>query len=93
MIRREWLRRELGTLDLYSLVHADSQSTFYLAVGFILAFGGKESFLISLYAIALMVSIALVYGEIGSRFPEAGGSYTLSRQWVDQLPSSQHGFS
>ncbi len=75
MIKREWLRRELGTLDLYSLVHADSQSTFYLAVGFILAFGGKESFLISLYAIALMVSIALVYGEIGSRFPEAGGSY------------------
>lgn len=93
MIRRDWLRRELGTLDLYSLVHADSQSTFYLAVGFILAFGGKESFLISLYAIALVVFIALVYGEIGSRFPEAGGSYTLSRQWVDQLPSSQHGFS
>jgi APA family basic amino acid/polyamine antiporter len=80
VIRREWLRRELGTLDLYSLVHADSQSTFYLAVGFILAFGGKESFLISLYAIALMVSIALVYGEIGSRFPEAGGSYLYVKQ-------------
>lgn len=80
MSRREWLRRELGTLDLYSLVHADSQSTFYLAVGFILALGGRESFLISLYAIALMISIALVYGEVGSRFPEAGGSYLYVKQ-------------
>ncbi|MEM4970990.1 MAG: amino acid permease [Sulfolobales archaeon] len=80
MSRREWLRRELGTLDLYSLVHADSQSTFYLAVGFILALGGRESFFISLYAIALMISIALVYGEVGSRFPEAGGSYLYVKQ-------------
>jgi len=80
MTRREWLRRDLGTLDLYSLVHADSQSTFYLTVGFILAFGGRESFLIVIYAVALMVSIALVYGEIGSRFPEAGGSYLYVKQ-------------
>lgn len=80
MIRREWLRRELRTLDLYSLVHADSQSTFYLAIGFILAFGGRESFFISIYAVALMISIALVYGEIGSRFPEAGGSYLYVKQ-------------
>jgi len=61
-------------------VHTDAQSTFYLTVGFILAFGGKESFLIVIYAVALMISIALVYGEVGSRFPEAGGSYLYVKQ-------------
>lgn len=75
MSRREWLRRDLGTLDLYSLVHADSQSTFYLALGFIALYSGRDAFLITIYAVVLMIAITIVYGEIGSRFPEAGGSF------------------
>ena len=69
-MRREWLRRDLNTLDMYSLVHADSQSTFYLVMGFIALYSGKESLFITIFAVLLLVSISLVYGEIGSRFPE-----------------------
>lgn len=75
MSRREWLRRDLGTLDLYSLVHADSQSTFYLALGFIALYSGRDSFFIVVYAAILMIAITMAYGEMGSRFPEAGGSF------------------
>jgi APA family basic amino acid/polyamine antiporter len=75
MIRKDWLRRELNTFDIYSLVHHDSQSTYYLMMGFIAYYAGRESFLVAIYAVALMIIIALVYGEMGSHFPESGGSY------------------
>lgn len=72
---KDWLRRKLGVFDIYSLVHADSQSTFYFALGVIAAAAGKLTFLVVLYGTALMIAIALAYGEMGSRFPETGGSY------------------
>lgn len=72
---RDWLRRRLGVFDIYSLVHADSQSTFYFVLGVIAAAAGKFTFLVVLYGTALMAAIALAYGEMGSRFPETGGSY------------------
>ncbi len=72
---RDWLRRRLGVFDIYSLVHADSQSTFYFVLGVIAAAAGRSTFLVVLYGTALMVAIALAYGEMGSRFPETGGSY------------------
>jgi APA family basic amino acid/polyamine antiporter len=72
---RDWLRRMLGVFDIYSLVHADSQSTFYFVLGVIAAEAGRQTFLVVLYGTALMVAIALAYGEMGSRFPETGGSY------------------
>jgi len=75
MLRKDWLRRELNTFDIYSLVHHDSQSTYYLMMGFIAYYAGRESFLVGIYAVALMIIIALVYGEMGSHFPESGGSY------------------
>ncbi|MGC9149190.1 MAG: APC family permease [Sulfolobales archaeon] len=75
MLRKDWLRRELNTFDIYSLVHHDSQSTYYLMMGFIAYYAGRESFLVGIYAVALMIMIALVYGEMGSHFPESGGSY------------------
>jgi len=84
-MRREWLRRDLNTLDMYSLVHADSQSTFYLVMGFIALYSGKESLFITIYAVLLLVSISLVYGEIGSRFPETGGSYLYVKQAMGRL--------
>ena len=72
---RDWLRRRLGVFDIYSLVHADSQSTFYFVLGVIAAAAGRSTFLVVLYGTVLMVAIALAYGEMGSRFPETGGSY------------------
>ncbi|MDT7869451.1 MAG: APC family permease [Thermoproteus sp.] len=72
---RDWLRRRLNVFDIYSLVHADSQSTFYFILGVIAAKAGRYTFLVVLYGTALMIAIALAYGEMGSRFPETGGSY------------------
>jgi len=72
---RDWLRRRLNVFDIYSLVHADSQSTFYFILGVVAAEAGRYTFLVVLYGTALMVAIALAYGEMGSRFPETGGSY------------------
>ncbi|MFB6490208.1 MAG: APC family permease [Thermoproteus sp. AZ2] len=72
---KDWLRRRLGVFDIYSLVHADSQSTFYFILGVIAAAAGKYTFWAVLYGTALMAAIALAYGEMGSRFPETGGSY------------------
>ncbi|MEZ0248042.1 MAG: APC family permease [Thermoproteus sp.] len=72
---RDWLRRKLGVFDIYSLVHADSQSTFYFILGVVAAAAGQHTFLVVLYGTALMTAIALAYGEMGSRFPETGGSY------------------
>ncbi|MEZ0290594.1 MAG: APC family permease [Sulfolobales archaeon] len=74
-LRKDWLKRELGTFDIYSLVHSDSQSTYYLLIGFIAFYAAENFFLVALYAIALMIIIALIYGEMGSHFPETGGSY------------------
>lgn len=85
MIRREWLRRDLGTLDLYALVHADSQSTFYLLIGFIALYSGGLALAASIYAVALLVAVSMVYGEIGSRFPETGGSYLYVRHSFGRL--------
>ena len=74
-LTREWLRRRLGVFDIYALVHADSQSTFYFVLGFVAYYAGQYAFLGTLYGVALMAAIALTYGEMGSRFPETGGSY------------------
>ena len=79
MLKKDWLRRSLGTFDIYSLVHHDSQSTYYLMMGFIALYAARESFWVALYAVALMTAIALVYGEMGSHFPETGGSYLYTR--------------
>lgn len=75
MAFREWLRRRLGTWDIYALVHHDSQSTFYLMAGFILLAAGQYGLFVMLYSAALLIAVALAYGEMGSRFPETGGSY------------------
>ncbi len=82
MSRKEWLRRDLGTLGMYSLVHADFQSTFYLTIGFIALYSGRDTFFVVIYAVALMVAIAIVYGEVGSRFPETGGSFLYAKHAV-----------
>lgn len=74
-VTREWLRRKLGVFDLYALVHADSQSTYYFLVGFIALEAGAYGLFVAVYGVLLMTSIALTYGEMGSRFPETGGSY------------------
>jgi len=75
MLRRDWLRRDLSTLDIMVLARNDAQSTYYLLIGFIALYAGEYAFLVALYAIALMIAIALSYGEMGSHFPETGGSY------------------
>ncbi|MFN7106310.1 MAG: APC family permease [Pyrobaculum sp.] len=69
------LKRVLGVFDTYALVHADSQSTFYFLAGFIALAAGGFAFLSTIYGVLLMAVIALVYGEMASRFPKAGGSY------------------
>ena len=74
-LTREWLRRRLGVFDMYALVHSDSQSTFYFVLGFVAYYAGQYAFFGTLYGVALMAAIALTYGEMGSRFPETGGSY------------------
>lgn len=43
--------------------------------GYILLSAGQYGFLVVLYSAALLASVALAYGEMGSRFPETGGSY------------------
>ena len=75
MLRRDWLRRELNTLEVFVLARNDAQSTFYLLLGFIALYAGEYTLLVVVYAILLMASIALAYGEMGSHFPETGGSY------------------
>jgi len=75
LLRRDWLRRELDTLGVFVLARNDAQSTFYLLIGFIALYAGEYTLLVALYAVALMASIALAYGEMGSHFPETGGSY------------------
>lgn len=82
---KDWLRRRLGVFDIYSLVHADSQSTFYFILGVIAAAAGKYTFWAVLYGTALMAAIALAYGEMGSRFPEAGGSYLYVKTALGSL--------
>ncbi|MEZ0319650.1 MAG: APC family permease [Pyrobaculum sp.] len=74
-VTKQWLRRKLGVFDLYALVHADSQSTFYFMLGFLALEAGAYGFFVAVYSVLLMISIALTYGEMGSRFPETGGSY------------------
>ncbi|MCC6067500.1 MAG: APC family permease [Pyrobaculum sp.] len=74
-LTREWLRRRLGVFDMYALVHSDVQSTYYFLVGFIAYYAGQYAFFGALYGVLLMATIALTYGEMGSRFPETGGSY------------------
>lgn len=51
------------------------QSTYYFLAGFIAFYAGQYAFFGALYGVALMATIALTYGEMGSRFPETGGSY------------------
>ncbi len=75
MLRRDWLRRDLSTLDIMVLARNDAQSTYYLLLGFIALYAGEYTLLVAFYAIALMTVIALSYGEMGSHFPETGGSY------------------
>lgn len=74
-LTRTWLRRRLGVFDMYALVHSDIQSTYYFLVGFIAVYAGQFGFLGAIYGVLLMAAIALTYGEMGSRFPETGGSY------------------
>ncbi|MEM4632293.1 MAG: APC family permease [Pyrobaculum sp.] len=74
-LTRPWLRRRLGVFDMYALVHSDIQSTYYFLAGFIALYAGQYGFLGAAYGVLLMASIALTYGEMGSRFPETGGSY------------------
>jgi len=74
-VTRGWLRRRLGVFDMYALVHSDVQSTYYFLAGFIAFYAGQYAFFGALYGVALMAAIALTYGEMGSRFPETGGSY------------------
>ncbi|MGC9131745.1 MAG: APC family permease [Pyrobaculum sp.] len=74
-LSRQWLRRKLGVFDMYALVHADSQSTFYFVIGYVALAAGLWSFVGTIYGVLLMAAIALTYGEMGSRFPETGGSY------------------
>lgn len=74
-LSRQWLRRRLGVFDIYALVHSDIQSTYYFLVGFIALAAGQWGFVGALYGVLLMAAIALTYGEMGSRFPETGGSY------------------
>jgi APA family basic amino acid/polyamine antiporter len=85
LLRKDWLRRELDTFDIYSLVHHDSQSTYYLMIGFIALYAAKYSFLISIYAVLIMIIIALVYGEMGSHFPVSGGSYVYVNYSLGKL--------
>jgi APA family basic amino acid/polyamine antiporter len=75
MLRRDWLRRDLDTLDIMVLARNDAQSTYYLLLGFIALYAGEYTFLVAIYAVLLMTAIALSYGEMGSHFPETGGSY------------------
>ncbi|MBP1449739.1 MAG: amino acid permease, partial [Thermoproteus sp.] len=82
---RDWLRRRLNVFDIYSLVHADSQSTFYFVLGVIAAAAGEYAFWAVLYGTALMMAIALAYGEMGSRFPESGGSYLYVKTALGEL--------
>lgn len=82
---RDWLRRRLNVFDIYSLVHADSQSTFYFVLGVIAAAAGEYTFWAVLYGTALMMAIALAYGEMGSRFPESGGSYLYVKTALGEL--------
>ncbi|MCC6020061.1 MAG: APC family permease [Thermoproteaceae archaeon] len=72
---KQWLRRRLNTLDIYALAYPDIQSTYYFLVGFIALYAGEYTFLGALYGIVLMAAITLAYGEMGSRYPETGGSY------------------
>ncbi|MEM0464219.1 APC family permease [Pyrobaculum sp.] len=74
-VHRDWLRRRLGVFEMFALIYSDIQSTFYFVLGFLLLSGGQYGFFAVAYSIALMAAIALSYGEMGSRFPEAGGSY------------------
>ena len=60
---------------MYALVHSDVQSTYYFLVGFVALYAGQHAFFGALYGITLMAAIAFTYGEMGSRFPETGGSY------------------
>lgn len=84
-LRRDWLKRDLNTFDIYSLVHSDSQSTYYLMIGFIALYAGGSFLFIALYAVILMILIALIYGEMGSHFPEVGGSYIYVRYSLGSL--------
>ncbi|ACB39909.1 APC family permease [Pyrobaculum neutrophilum] len=74
-LARSWLRRRLGVFDMYALVHSDSQSTYYFLLGFIALYAGEYAFFGAIYGVLLMAAIAVTYGEMGSRFPETGGSY------------------
>lgn len=74
-LTRTWLRRRLGVFDMYALVHSDIQSTYYFLVGYIAIYAGQFGFFGAVYGVLLMAAIALTYGEMGSRFPETGGSY------------------
>ncbi|MGC9051348.1 APC family permease [Pyrobaculum sp.] len=74
-LSRQWLRRRLGVFDIYALVHADTQSTFYFLAGYVALAAGLWGFVGTVYGVVLMAAIALTYGEMGSRFPETGGSY------------------
>ena len=74
-VHRDWLRRKLGVFDVYALVHSDSQTTFYFVLGYLVLYAGQYGFLVTIYSVVLMAAIALAYGEMGSRFPETGGSY------------------
>ncbi|ABL87239.1 amino acid/polyamine/organocation transporter, APC superfamily [Pyrobaculum islandicum DSM 4184] len=75
VLTRAWLRRRLGVFDMYALVHSDSQSTYYFLLGFIALYAGQYAFFGAIYGVLLMAAIAVTYGEMGSRFPETGGSY------------------
>jgi len=54
-------------------------------IGFIALYAAKYSFLISIYAVLIMIIIALVYGEMGSHFPVSGGSYVYVNYSLGKL--------
>ncbi|WP_069807979.1 APC family permease [Vulcanisaeta thermophila] len=70
-----WLKRELGTIDLFALGYSDVSSTYYFTLGVIALYSGSLLPLTMLLGSLSLWLVGLAYAEFGSAIPRSGGAY------------------
>ena len=89
------LRRELRSADAISLVVGTIIGTgIFLKTTTMSQLLGSPLWVLAAWGVAGLLSLlgALVYAELGERFPEAGGEYTYVRAAYGDLPSFLYGW-
>lgn len=86
-LQKQSLKRVLGTAELFAVGYGDVGSSIYYALGLTALYAlGATPIALAIAGFVFMCT-ALTYAEMGSTFPEPGGSATFSRYAFNDLIS------